>query len=218
MKVKYLVTLFILSGVMAMGFYSPVDRFIDAKEVLKELLSMPENDAFKELLSKAQGIAFFPNVLKAGLVIGGQYGEGFVLRKKDGVWYGPLFLKLYKVSYGPQIGAQSIRLVLLIMNDTGFEGFTRDNITLGGSIGIAAGPVGRNLSADIDYTLQAILSYSISKGFFVGFTVEGSVIKIDYEANEVFYGNRSSAKELLETEVADSPELRSLLDIITNIE
>ncbi|RKX48454.1 MAG: hypothetical protein DRP32_07115 [Thermotogae bacterium] len=214
---RLLLILFILLGVIVMGFYTPDDRFKDANNVLNELLSMPENGAFRELLSKAKGIAFFPNVLKAGLVLGGQYGEGFVLRKKDGLWYGPLFLKLYKVSYGPQIGAQTIGLVLLIMNDTGFAGFTKDNITLGGSVSVAAGPIGRNLSADVDYTLQAILSYSISRGFFIGFTVEGSVIKLDQEANQLFYNDSASPEEILNMVTMGTSELRKLLDTLNNL-
>jgi len=219
MKRAISMLLVLITGVMVMAFYPPVERLEDACEVIKELSSMPDSEAFVELLKRAKGIAVFPNVIKAGFVVGGQYGEGFLLRKdsETGQWYGPLFLKLYKMSYGMQVGAQSIGLVLLIMNDTGFEGFTKDNITLGGSLSIAAGPIGRNLSADIDYSLQTILSYSISKGFFVGFTVEGSVVKIDRKAIEDYYGEYVSPKMILNEKIADSYEVNKLLKLIREI-
>ena len=219
MRKVAIILLILIMGVVAMAFYPPAERFEDAYVVIKELSSMPDSEAFVELLKRAKGIAVFPNVIKAGLMVGGQYGEGFLLRKDSETdqWYGPLFIKLYKMSYGMQVGAQTIGLVLLIMNDTGFEGFTKDNITLGGSLSIAAGPIGRNLSADIDYSLQTILSYSTSKGFFIGFTVEGSVVKIDRKAIEEYYGEYISPKTILNEKIANSYEVNKLLKLIREI-
>lgn len=83
---------------------------------------------------------------------------------------------------------------------------------------VAVGPIGRNLSADVDYTLQAILSYSISRGFFIGFTVEGSVIKLDHEANKLFYNDAASPEEILNMVSMGTPELRKLIETLNNIQ
>ncbi|MFO7882904.1 MAG: lipid-binding SYLF domain-containing protein [Kosmotogaceae bacterium] len=219
MKKLFIVFFIILAGVNAMANQKPVERFYDAQSVLEELIVKPDSGAFKELLKKAKGVAFFPNVIRGGLVVGGQYGEGFLLKrdKENDQWYGPLFLKLYKVSYGPQIGLESIGLILLIMNDNGFEGFTKDNITLGGSLSISAGPVGRSLSADFDYTLQAIVSYSLSRGFYAGFTLEGSLVKNDRDINNEFYGEYFPAKDILIRKANESPEIVNLIKILDSI-
>lgn len=219
MKKLFVVFFIILAGVCAMANQKPVERFYDAQTVLEELVEKPDSGAFKELLKKAKGIAFFPNVIKGGLVIGGQYGEGFLLTRdpETDQWYGPLFLKFYKVSYGPQIGLESVGLILLIMNDNGFEGFTKDNITLGGSLSVSAGPVGRSLSADFDYTLQAILSYSLSRGFYAGFTLEGSLVKNDREANEEFFGGFVAAKDVLNKKANEFPEISNLIEILDTL-
>ncbi|MGC9385227.1 MAG: lipid-binding SYLF domain-containing protein [Kosmotogaceae bacterium] len=219
MKKFFILFFIILAGVNAMANQKPVERFYDAQSVLEELIVKPDSGAFKELLKKAKGVAFFPNVIRGGLVVGGQYGEGFLLKrdKENDQWYGPLFLKLYKVSYGPQIGLESIGLILLIMNDNGFEGFTKDNITLGGSLSISAGPVGRSLSADFDYTLQAILSYSLSRGFYAGLTLEGSLIKNDRDANEEFFGRYIESKEILKKKANDYPEISDLIEQLNSL-
>ncbi len=219
MKKLLFVAFTILAGVSMMANQKPAEKFYDAQTVLEELVEKPDSGAFKGLLKKARGIAFYPNVIRGGLVVGGQYGEGFLLKrdKETDQWYGPLFLKLYKVSYGPQIGLQSIGLILLIMNDNGFEGFTKDNITLGGSLSVSAGPIGRSLSADFDYTLQAILSYSLSRGFYAGFTLEGSLVKNDRDSNREFYGEYISAKDILKRKAADSPEISELIEILDSM-
>jgi lipid-binding SYLF domain-containing protein len=103
------------------------------------------------------------------------------------------------------------------MNDNGFEGFTRDNITLGGSLSVSAGPIGRSLSADFDYTLQAILSYSLSRGFYAGFTLEGSLIKNDRDANKEFFGSYAVAKEILKKKATDYPKISDLVEQLNSL-
>lgn len=198
----------------------PIDRFYDAYDVLNELSELPDSGAFAELLSNAKGIVFYPSMIKAGLLVGGQYGEGFLVRKdsKTGTWYGPLFLKLYGLSYGFQAGVQSTGLVLVIMNDKGFEGFMGDNITLGGSASIAAGPTGRSLSAETDSSLKAsIYSYSVSKGFFAGLTLDGSVVKQDKKVNRSYYGGNLYPETIINERVATDRDLLKVLDLVDKI-
>lgn len=220
MKKFFAGLLILLVASIAFASSDPIDRFYDAYDVLNELSELPDSGAFAELLSNAKGIVFYPSMIKAGLLVGGQYGEGFLVRKDEetGKWYGPLFLKLFGLSYGFQAGVQSTGLVLVIMNDKGFDGFMRDNITLGGSASIAAGPTGRSLSAETDYALQAsIYSYSVSKGFFAGLSLDGSVVKQDKKVNRSFYGKNLYPETIINEWEATDSELQKVLDLVEKI-
>ncbi|MBU4562861.1 lipid-binding SYLF domain-containing protein, partial [bacterium] len=169
---------------------------------------------------EAKGIAIFPSIIKIGWGIGGQYGKGIIFRKDSrvGIWYGPAFVKIKSISVGPQIGIQSIALVLVISNERGMEGFMEDNLTLGGTASIAAGPLGRSLSADTDYKFKAsIYSYSISKGAYIGASFQGSAIEEDSEANELFYGKSISNRTILENRVSINPAVLKLLLLIKKV-
>jgi lipid-binding SYLF domain-containing protein len=135
-----------------------------------------------------------------------------------GICYGPAFVKIKSISFGPQIGVQSIALVLVIFNERGMEGFMEDNFTLGGTASIAAGPLGRSLSADTDYKFKAsIYSYSISKGAYIGVSFQGSAIEEDSEANELFYGKSISNRSLLGNKITVNPAVLKLLLMIKKV-
>jgi len=124
---------------------TPAGRIEDSIRILKEMAQQKDAETMGELLEQAKGVAVFPSVIKAGLVFGGQYGEGLVLRRDPATkkWYGPSFATVAGASWGLQIGAQSIALVLVITNDRGLDGFKGNNVKLGGDLAVAAGPVGR---------------------------------------------------------------------------
>lgn len=189
-------------------------------EVLEEMSRSEDSGAFGALLKEAKGIAIFPSIIKIGWGIGGQYGKGIIFRKDSrvGIWYGPAFAKIKSISIGPQIGIQSTALVLVISNERGMEGFMEDNLTLGGTASIAAGPLGRSLSADTDYKFKAsIYSYSISKGAYIGVSLQGSVVQEDNEENESFYGKRISNRTVLESRIAINPAVMKLLLLIKKV-
>lgn len=190
-----------------------VERLTSALAIVKELSNIPDAGAFIELLRQSEGIAIYPYLIKIGLVIGGQYGEGVVFKRDvtSGRWFGPLFVKLSGLSLGAQIGIQNVGLVLVLMNEDAVKGFMSSNVTLGGNISIAAGPLGRSLSADTDYKLQSsIYSYSVSKGFFAGLSLQGSVIQVDDEINKQFYGSSVSASDILKAE----PKAKEAIDLV----
>ncbi len=198
----------------------PSEIINEAIEVLKEMSSSEDSGAFGALLKEAEGIAIFPSIIKIGWGIGGQYGKGIIFRKdsRAGIWYGPAFAKIKSISVGPQIGIQSIALVLVISNERGMEGFMEDNFTLGGTASITAGPLGRSLSADTDYKLKAsIYSYSISKGAYIGVSFQGSAIEEDSKANELFYGKAISNRTILENKISVNPIVLKLLFLINKI-
>ena len=199
---------------------SPAEIISESIEVLREMSSAEDRGAFGALLKKAKGIAIFPSIIKIGWGIGGQYGKGIILRKdsRTGIWYGPAFVTIKSLSIGPQIGIQSIALVLVISNERGLEGFMEDNLTLGGSVSIAAGPLGRSLSADTDYKFKAsIYSYSISKGAYIGASFQGSTIEEDESANKEFYGKDISNRTVLEIKIPVNPEVLKLLFLVNKI-
>ena len=199
---------------------TPPEIINESIEVLKEMSTSEDRGAFGALLKEAEGIAIFPSIIKIGWGIGGQYGKGIIFRKDSrvGIWYGPAFVKIKSISVGPQIGIQSIALVLVISNERGMEGFMEDNFTLGGTVSIAAGPLGRSLSADTDYKFKAsIYSYSISKGAYIGASFQGSAIQEDSEANELFYGKSISNRTMLKNKITVNPAVLKLLLLIKKI-
>ena len=188
--------------------------------VLREMSTAEDSGAFGALLKEAEGIAIFPSIIKIGWGVGGQYGKGIIFRKNSrvGIWYGPAFVKIKSISVGPQIGIQSIALVLVISNERGMEGFMEDNLTLGGSASITAGPLGRSLSADTDYKLKAsIYSYSISKGAYIGASFQGSVIEEDNKANELFYRKSITNRSILKNKISINPSVLKLLLTIKKV-
>jgi len=199
---------------------TPSDIINESIEALKEMSGAEDNGAFKALLKEAKGIAIFPSLLKVGWGIGGQYGRGIIFRKGStlDLWYGPAFAKMKSISIGPQIGVQSVALVLVIYNDRGMEGFTETNFTLGGSASIAAGPLGRSLSADTDYKFKAsIYSYSISKGAYIGASFQGSTIEEDREMNELFYNKSVTNRNLLDKKISLNPSVIKLLILLNKL-
>jgi lipid-binding SYLF domain-containing protein len=166
----------------------------EAAETFTEIMNVKDKAIPKELLDTAEAIAVFPGVLKAAFIVGGRGGQGVISRRVKGGWSAPAFFNLGGGSFGPQIGAQRTDYVLLIMNPSGLEGLLKDKFELGGEAGIAAGPVGREAAASTNPRMDAgILSYSRSKGAFIGAALKGAVITPDNDLNEAIYGKKAEA-------------------------
>lgn len=164
----------------------------DAAKTFTEIMNVKDKAIPKELLDTAEAIAVFPGVLKAAFVFGGRGGQGVISRRVKGGWSAPAFFNLGGGSFGAQIGAQKTDYVLLIMNESGLDGLLKDKFELGGEVGIAAGPVGREAAASTNPRLEAgILSYSRSKGAFIGAALKGAVITPDNDLNEAIYGKKA---------------------------
>lgn len=168
----------------------------EAAEAFTQIMNVPDKAMPKELLDKAEAIAVFPDVLKAAFIVGGRGGQGVVSRRIRGGWSEPVFFNIGGGSFGAQIGATKTDYVLLIMNQDGINGLLKDKFELGAEVGVAAGPVGRELAASTNPRLDAgILSYSRSKGIFVGAALKGAVISPDNNLNQAVY--KAKADELL---------------------
>jgi lipid-binding SYLF domain-containing protein len=168
-----------------------------ATTVLNEFIDLKVKGIPASLLSEAHGVAIVPNVIKIGLVVGGQRGKGVVvLKEADGSWRAPMFVTLTGGSVGWQAGAQSTDVVLVFKTKKSVEGLMKGKFTIGADAAAAAGPVGRRAAAATDAELKAeILSYSRTRGLFAGVSLDGSVLEIDERLNGEYYANPGAAPE-----------------------
>jgi SH3 domain-containing YSC84-like protein 1 len=202
-----------LAGAPREGRKDEVERLNRASAVFKEIMRTPDKAIPGDLLDKAECVAIVPGLKKGGLGIGARYGKGVVMcRKADRKWSAPSFLTVEGGSIGLQIGYQQIDLVMVIMNREGMEKLVGDKFTVGADASAAAGPVGRQASAETNIRLDAqILTYSRAKGLFAGVTINGAVVKQDKDDNRDFYGREIHARELLfDGNVPMPPEAKPL--------
>ncbi|HMJ26339.1 MAG TPA: lipid-binding SYLF domain-containing protein [Pyrinomonadaceae bacterium] len=164
-----------------------------AAQVFTEIMNISDRAIPRNLLDKAEAIAVFPGVIKAGFIVGGRAGDGVISRRVKGGWSAPAFFNLAGGSVGLQIGASKTDFVLLFMNDEALGGLLKDKFEIGGEGSVAAGPVGRSASATTDAMLKAgIISYSRSKGLFAGLELKGTVISPDNNDNLAVYGMKAN--------------------------
>lgn len=168
----------------------PTTTITQSEQVLAELIAIPGRSIPTRLLNEAQGLAIIPRVIKIGFVAGIRRGQGVVMiRDADGSWGLPRFVTLTGGSVGWQAGVQGTDVVLVFTTRRSVESLLNGKFTIGVDAAAAAGPVGRNAAAATDMRLQAeILSYSRSRGLFLGASVDGSVLEINQAANMSFYG------------------------------
>lgn len=184
-------------------------RVADATTVLEEIMAAPDKGVPLSIMEKAEAVAVFPGLLRAGFVLGGQRGRGILSArdKKNGGWSSPAFLTITGGSIGAQIGAQSIDLVLIINDARGLEQLVKNQFKLGADASATAGPVGRDASAATDIQMRAqILSYSRSRGLFAGVMLNGSTIRQDRDANERFYGTAYRTGQIVFDGLAGAPD------------
>ena len=176
-------------------------RLENSGVVMQEIMSVPDNIP-QEVIEKAECVIVFPSVLKAAFVVGASYGRGAMVCRtgKDfrGPWGAPAMYALEGGSIGFQIGGQATDLVLLVMNRPRRESILNSKVKLGGDASVAAGPVGRDASADTDAYMRAeILSYSRTRGLFAGVSLEGSTLRPDDDATADVYGRKLTAREIV---------------------
>jgi lipid-binding SYLF domain-containing protein len=193
---------------------TPDQRLRNAHSSFHEMMAAPDKGIPLDLFNKAECIVIIPGVKKAAFIFGGKYGRGFVsCRRGDSRHFGaPAAIRIEGGSYGLQIGGSSTDVFMLIMNDRGMNRLLADKFTIGGEAAAAAGPVGRNTSADTDVLLHAeILTWSRSRGVFAGLSLEGSTLRPDASENLKLYGRDISNREILEGDITVPPAGRQLI-------
>jgi lipid-binding SYLF domain-containing protein len=200
---KALVTLSLL-GMMVLPVFGQdkeEDRVKSAGLVISEIMNLPD-DIPQSVIDKADCVVVLPSVLKAAFVVGGSYGRGVMTcrsgRHFRGAWSAPTMMALEGASFGFQLGGQATDFVLLLMSPTSAANILKSKVKIGGDASAAAGPVGRNASAETDVTMRAqILSYSRARGLFAGVSLSGSTLRPDNDGNKKLYGKDVSAEAIV---------------------
>src|ERR1700730_1139597 len=195
---------------------NPDKRLSNATETFRELMKTPDKGIPQELLEKAKCIIIVPGLKKGAFGVGGKYGRGFASCRTAGDgWSSPGSMAIEGGSFGLQLGGSSTDVVMLVMNQSGMNRLLGDKFTLGGEASAAAGPVGRETSANTDVLLRAeILSWSRSRGLFAGLSLEGATLRPDSSENRKLYGRDITNKEILETGVTTPRGAQPLVAIL----
>ncbi len=181
-------------------------RIDSAKTVLDEIMNAKDATIPMNILQQATCVGVVPGLIKGAFLIGAQYGQGVVTCRTGHGWSAPVFIRMAGGSFGFQIGGQSTDLILVAVNDRGFQDLLKNKFKIGGDASAAAGPVGRNGSAATDWKMNAeLLSYSRNKGLFAGIDLDGTSVSQNSEDTELYYGRPERFETVLKGEV-DVPQ------------
>ncbi|HEX8925178.1 MAG TPA: lipid-binding SYLF domain-containing protein, partial [Terriglobales bacterium] len=187
-------------------------RLDDATADLNRLTAGGDQGIPDTVLTKAKCVAMVPTLVKAGFVFGGQHGRGVATCRNNGRWSAPAFFTITGGSWGAQIGGEAVDLVMFFMTDEGANKLMAANWKIGADAGIAAGPWGREGSANTDWKFNTgILTYSKAKGLFAGATLNGANIHEDTDATKAFYGRMVNFREILSGKVTPPPQAHKFL-------
>jgi lipid-binding SYLF domain-containing protein len=192
-----------------------LDRIQTAGTILSQIMSAPDHAIPDSIMSGAKCIAVIPSSLKASFVFGANYGKGVATCRTEKGWSAPAFFKLTGGSFGFQAGGQASDLVLIVRTDDGMQHLLTSKFKLGADASAAAGPVGRDAQAMTDLTLRAqVLTYSRSRGLFLGVSLSGGVIKQDQADTQAFYGKDWTYYSVLNGEVPAPKEAQPFLQTV----
>lgn len=192
-----------LSWAQGKGHKDAVERLSKAGEVLSEIMNTPDKGIPQEVFDNAKCIAVVPNMFKAAFIFGGKHGLGVATCRTASGWSAPAFISIGGGSWGLQIGAQDIDLVMTVMNDKGMQRMLSNKFQVGADAAAVAGPVGRHASAGTDWKADSeILTYSRSKGLFAGISLTGAVVQQDKDSTKTIYGKMIRQRAILSGSVA----------------
>src|SRR5216683_7948455 len=175
-----------------------VARLQSSVDVLHAVMAAPDKGIPEEVLSNGKCILVVPNLIKGGFIIGGKHGRGIASCRTSDGWSAPAFVSIGGGSWGLQIGLEGVDLVVLVMNDRGFQHLLSSKFELSREGSVAAGPVGRHASAGTDWKMNTeMLTYSRSKGVFAGLTLEGAVVEQDNDSTRAIYGKHMMFRNIL---------------------
>jgi len=179
------------------------ERLDNAKQVMHEIMGMPDKGIPEEVLEHAKCVAVIPHMVKGGFVFGGKGGKGVATCRTADGWSAPAFITISGGSWGLQIGVEAVDVVLIIQNEKGMQKLLESNFQIGADASAAAGPVGRHAEAGTDWKMDTeILTYSRAKGAFAGLTLEGASIRQDNDSRQAIYGRNVTTRALLLGKVA----------------
>ncbi len=192
-------------------------RLNSTAEVLESVMESPDQGIPQGLLNKAACVVVFPSLKKGAFIFGGKYGRGYATcRNDDGVgWTAPGAVRMEGFNFGLQAGGQETELVLLVMNERGMQRLLTSQFTLGGDASVAAGPVGRTVTANTDALLTAeILSWSRSRGLFAGISLDGATLRQDRGVNGKLYGAPYRNRDILDGKLPTPAAAEPMLSVL----
>jgi len=179
------------------------ERIEAARNVLDQIMDAQDNTIPKNILEQATCVGVVPGMIKGAFVFGAQYGQGVVTCRTGHGWSAPVFIRMAGGSWGLQIGGQSTDLILVAVNNRGFQDLLKSKFKIGADASAAAGPVGRAGQAATDWKMNAeLLSYSRNKGIFAGISLDGTGVSQNQVDTETFYGAPQSFENVLKGNVA----------------
>jgi SH3 domain-containing YSC84-like protein 1 len=219
MRVIYICMAVLVLGAMLLGVspvWADMQGDVDqAATIIERFQAVPEKAIPQAVLKDARGLVIM-TVIKAGFGISGRGGTGVVVARTSQGWSGPSAIGTGGAGFGFQIGAEVTEFVMILNTDAAVQAFSRDiNVTLGGDISVAAGPIGRTAEAAVT-PIAAIYTYSRSQGLFAGVSLEGTVIGTRNDANAEYYGRRVTPEEILSGKISPPPGAMRLVRVLTN--
>ena len=208
---------FALCAVPMLAAEEDKTRLTASATVLNEIMSADDKQIPADLFHKAHCVIVVPNLKKVGFIGSAKYGKGYATCRNPGGsgWTAPAAMRVEGGGVGFQIGASESDVILLVMSKKGEEGLLASKFTIGGEATAAAGPVGRDVTAQTDATMKAdILSYSRARGVFAGISLEGGTLRPDEDGNHELYGKPSDNKEILMGKVKMPTEGKAFVDTV----
>ena len=213
---KYVVALLPFLALPAMAGQDETNRLDASAKVLDEIMAAGDKSIPADLLHKAHCVVVIPGMRKAGFVFSAKYGRGFATCRRPGGWSAPGAMRIEGGGFGLQIGGAETDILMLVMSENGMKGILASKVTLGGEASAAAGPVGRDTTAQTDATMRAdILSWSRSRGVFGGVSLQSGTLRADSDVNKSLYKQELSNKEILSGKVPPPSEAKVLIDAVT---
>ena len=192
-----------------------IERVQTASTVLSQIMEAPDSKIPDSIMSGAKCIAIVPSMLKISFIFGANYGKGIATCRTASGWSAPTFFRVEGGSFGFQAGGQASDLVLIIRTDDGMQHLLQSKFKLGADASAAAGPVGRDAQAATDLTMRAqILTYSRSRGLFLGVSLAGAVVRQDDGDTQAFYGKDWTFYSLLNGEVPPPQDSQNFLKTV----
>ena len=212
-----LLPLFVLCAASLRADQSDIERLNASERVVKEIMAADDKAIPGSLFQKAHCAIVIPNMKKAGFVFSAKYGRGFASCRNPGAgWSAPAALRVEGGGFGLQIGGEETDLILLVMSESGMKGMLASKFTLGGEASAAAGPVGRDVTAQTDATMRSdILTWSRSRGVFGGVSLQGGTLRPDSDVNKAIYQANLENKDILTGKVKPTSEAAGFLKTLT---
>jgi lipid-binding SYLF domain-containing protein len=218
---KKVLAMFCLAGVMTLSANADSDkatldsRVAAATDTIRQIMSVPDKAIPNQITSQATCIAVIPGMKKGAFIFGAEYGRGVVTCRTGHGWSAPVFITLGGGSFGLQLGGQSTDVVLVAVNDKGFQDLLKSKFKIGGDAAASAGPVGRNSQAATDWKLNAeLLTYSRSKGLFAGIDLTGTSVTQSVDDTTAFYGAPHTFEDILKGNVPVPDDAKPFVRIV----